>query len=65
MLTEWADDKKALEHGLSISKYAGCPLEPYEDLLNCLRNANVSTLLQAFRTYNVSECLYFDKNYKQ
>ena len=54
MLTDWALDRKGRESGLIIAKYAGCPLEPYRDLLECLRTVDVQTLRQAQRRLSVS-----------
>ncbi len=58
MLTDWALDRKAREHGLRITELAGCPLEPYDGpngTLHCLRTIDAETLLRAEREANVSK----------
>jgi len=55
MLTDWALDRKAREHGLRITELAGCPLEPYDGpngTLHCLRTIDAETLLRAEREAN-------------
>ena len=38
MLSAWALDRNPRKTGLRVAELAKCPLEPYEDLLYCLRN---------------------------
>jgi len=47
ILAEWAFDRNPRPTGLTIAEYAGCPLEPYSDLLDCLRNVSPRLLLDA------------------
>ena len=47
ILAEWALDRNPRPTGLTIAEYAGCPLEPYSDLLDCLRNVPAQILLDA------------------
>jgi len=62
MLTDWALDRKGRESGLIIAKYAGCPLEPYRDLLECLRTVDVPTLRNAQRRLAVNKNNYIGMN---
>jgi len=52
MLTEWALDRKGGYTGYRIAEYAGCPMEPYEALLNCLRNIDEVALHEAQRMFS-------------
>ena len=54
MLSDWACDRNASAHGRRIAEIAGCPLEPYETLLDCLRNINPQALADAQRVFEVS-----------
>jgi hypothetical protein len=54
MLTDWALDRNATKHGLRIAELAGCPLEPYADLLHCLRSIDPVDLRRAQGDYSVS-----------
>jgi hypothetical protein len=47
MLADWAVDRNSTKHGYLIAELAGCPLEPYADLLHCLRSIDVRTLTDA------------------
>ena len=38
MLAPWALDRKPVEAARRIAEIAGCTLEPYSVLLDCLRN---------------------------
>ncbi len=53
MLTDWAIDRNGKNSGMTIVEYANCPTEPYRDTLNCLRNIDVRTLLEAQRRLSV------------
>jgi len=55
-LPEWAldrDPKVAEEPCRRIAELAGCPLEPYKDLLHCLRNIPAEELTAAFAAFVV------------
>jgi hypothetical protein len=54
MLADWALDRQARKHGLRIAELTGCPMEPYEELLYCLRHVDVSVLKKAESDANVS-----------
>jgi len=47
MLADWALDRDARRHGLRIAELAGCPLEPENELVQCLRTVDAQTLLRA------------------
>lgn len=53
MFSEWAIDRHPKETGLRIAEFADCPLEPYEDLLYCLRNIDEVELHFAQQKYAV------------
>jgi acetylcholinesterase len=53
MLTDWALDRNATKHGYRIAELAGCPLEPYADLLHCLRSIDPVALRRAQGDYSV------------
>jgi len=58
MLAEWALDRHPRKTGLRIAEFAECPLEPYEDLLYCLRNMDEVELRRAQQKYSVELCFY-------
>jgi hypothetical protein len=39
---------------LKIAELAGCPLEPYQDLLSCVQNTDAAVLSTAMQEYTVS-----------
>lgn len=43
---------------LKIAELAGCPLEPYEDLLNCVQTIDAELLSAAMKEYTASFCSY-------
>lgn len=53
MLADWAVDRNSSKHGYVIAELAGCPLEPYADLLHCLRSIDVRTLRDAQLYFSV------------
>lgn len=53
MLADWAVDRNSTKHGYVIAELAGCPLEPYEELLHCLRSIDVITLQNAQSAFSV------------
>lgn len=53
MLTEWALDRNTTKHGYRIAELAGCPLEPYADLLHCLRSIDQLVLRNAQKAFSV------------
>jgi hypothetical protein len=59
MLADWALDRDARRHGLRIAELAGCPLEPENELVQCLRTVDAQTLLRAEGRANVYR-LFFD-----
>ena len=59
MLTEWALDRKGGQTGYRIAELAGCKMEPYEDLLYCLRNMDEVALHEAQRAFSVSKSIQF------
>ncbi|EFX79248.1 hypothetical protein DAPPUDRAFT_225204 [Daphnia pulex] len=52
MLTDWALDRNATKHGYRIAELAGCPLEPYAELLHCLRSIDPVALRRAQGDYS-------------
>jgi len=52
MLTDWALDRNATKHGYRIAELAGCPLDPYEALLHCLRSIDPVVLRRAQGQYS-------------
>ncbi|KAI9562248.1 hypothetical protein GHT06_013213 [Daphnia sinensis] len=52
MLTEWALDRNTTKHGYRIAELAGCPLEPYADLLHCLRSIDAIALRNAQKAFS-------------
>ena len=56
VLAEWAIDRigRGKEGSLKIAEIAGCPLEPYQDLLSCVQNIDADLLTSAYRQYAVS-----------
>lgn len=54
MLADWALDRNASKHGYRIAELTGCPLEPYADLLHCLRTIDAVELRRAQGTFSVS-----------
>ena len=53
ILTDWAIDRDQITTGYTIAKYANCPLEPYDVLLQCLRTINPKELNEAQHRYSV------------
>ena len=53
MLTDWALDRNASKHGMRIAELAGCPLDPYPDLLHCLRTIDPIALRSAQGDFSV------------
>ena len=55
VLAEWAIDRdgRGKAASLTIAEYAGCPLEPYENLLECVRTVDSQVLCEAYRQYSV------------
>lgn len=55
VLAEWALDRNGQGRvaSLRIAEIAGCPLKPYEDLLNCVRNVDAGELTRAYGQYMV------------
>jgi len=47
MLADWALDARALQNGRSIVEETGCPMEPKEDMVACLRTIPAQQLIQA------------------
>ena len=56
VLAEWALDRdgRGKEASLKIAEIAGCPVEPYQDLLTCVQNVDAKVLTQAYLQYAVS-----------
>ncbi|XP_046648524.1 bile salt-activated lipase-like [Daphnia pulicaria] len=57
MLADWAVDRNSTKHGYVIAELAGCPLEPYADLLHCLRSVDVKTLRDAQYYFSTNDTL--------
>lgn len=55
VLAEWALDRdgRGKEASLKIAEMSGCPVEPYEDLLTCVRNVDAAIITQAYQDYSV------------
>lgn len=56
VLAEWAVDRdgRGKKASMRVAEIAGCPLEPYEDLLSCVQNMDARELTEAYRIYRVS-----------
>ncbi|KAI9552097.1 hypothetical protein GHT06_022434 [Daphnia sinensis] len=59
VLAEWAIDRdgRGRAASLQIAEMAGCPLEPYQDLLTCVRNIDPALLDEAYRDYATADML--------
>jgi len=59
VLAEWALDRdgKGKEASLKIAEMSGCPLEPYEDLLTCVRNVDAAIITQAYQDFSREDML--------
>lgn len=55
VLAEWAIDRdgRGKVASLRIAEIAGCPLEPYDALLDCVRNIDPYVLSEAYKMYMV------------
>lgn len=55
VLAEWALDRngRGKEASLKIAEMSGCPVEPYEDLLTCVRNVDAEIITRAYQDYSV------------
>lgn len=55
VLAEWALDRdgRGKAASLQIAEIAGCPLEPYSALLECVRTIDGAELTQAYAKYQV------------
>ena len=53
MLADWALDRDDVKHGMRIAELTGCPLDPYEELLHCLRTIDPLALRSAQKTFSV------------
>lgn len=56
VLAEWAVDRdgRGKKASTRVAEIAGCPLEPYQDLLFCVRNMDARALTEAYKAYRVS-----------
>lgn len=62
ILAEWAldrDDRGKIA-SMEIAKRAGCQLEPYESLLECVRTVDAKALIEAYQEYRV--CNFYVQN---
>ena len=60
VLAEWAltQNMESIEEPCKkFAEFTGCPLEPYEDLLHCLRNIPAENLIKAYRQFKVFSIL--------
>lgn len=55
VLAEWALDRdgRGKAGSLQIAQIAGCPLDPYEELLSCVQNVDAAVLTSAYGEYAV------------
>ena len=53
MLSDWALDREAAEHGWRIVELAGCKKEEYADTIDCLRTIDAAELVEAQRKFEV------------
>jgi len=54
VLAEWAldrDPKVAEQPCRRVAELAGCPLEPYSDLIHCLRNIPARKIVKAYKAF--------------
>jgi Carboxylesterase family len=54
MLSDWALDREAAEHGWRIVELAGCKKEVYADTIDCLRNIDAAELVEAQGRFKVT-----------
>ncbi|XP_046631314.1 cholinesterase 1-like [Daphnia pulicaria] len=59
VLAEWALDRdgRGKAASLTIAEIAGCPVEPYQDLLTCVQNVDAKVLTQAYQDYASNDML--------
>lgn len=57
VLAEWALDRegRGKAASLKIAEMAGCPVEPYQEMLTCVQNVDAKILTQAYLDYAVSK----------
>ncbi|KZS04109.1 Carboxylic ester hydrolase [Daphnia magna] len=50
VLAEWAVDRdgRGKKASMRVAEIAGCPLDPYEDLLDCVRTIDAQALIDAY-----------------
>ena len=55
VLAEWALDRdgRGKVASVKIAEIAGCPVEPYQELLTCVQNVDAKVLTQAYMEYAV------------
>ena len=55
VLAEWALDSGdiAKNGSMEVAKFAGCPTQPYDALLNCVRTIDGHALSRAYFQYTV------------
>ena len=55
VLAEWALDRdgRGKAASLQIAEIAGCPVTPYAQLLDCVRNVDPAVLTDAYQQYSV------------
>ncbi|XP_046631305.1 cholinesterase 1-like isoform X3 [Daphnia pulicaria] len=53
VLAEWALDRdgRGKVASVKIAEIAGCPVEPYQDMLTCVQNVDAKVLTQAYMDY--------------
>lgn len=56
VLAEWAVDRdgRGKKASMRVAEIAGCPLDPYEDLLDCVRTIDAQALIDAYGQFRVS-----------
>jgi carboxylesterase type B len=54
-LAPWAIDRDQVGNARKVADIAGCPLDPYEQLLDCLRNIPSDELMRAYTAFQKND----------
>lgn len=65
VLAEWALDRdgRGKVASVAIAEIAGCPVEPYEEMLSCVQTVDAGILSDAYQNYSVSLSLFAFQSY--
>ena len=67
VLAEWAVDRdgRGKKASTRVAEIAGCPLEPYSELLNCVRHLDAQNLTDAYGEFRVRQFHYLIPNFNE